>query len=245
MTPFLQKASGPPLERLRSRFLEESHFQFVHDKCHLYGWADSYIFQLQNEDIGYGSIWGLNDRRQRDTIFEFYLLPAYRKLAEDCFSLLCQLPGVQHIESQTNDPLLTRMLYQYAVNIYAEAHLFEDGSTTFFPSRNTLFRKAASSTHQQELPYELILNETILATGGLMLNYNYPYADIYMEVKEPYRRQGYGALVVQELKKAAYVAGRVPAARCNISNRISYATLTKAGFRQCGFILIGSVLHPS
>jgi len=245
MSLLLHKATGPQLERLRSRFLEESHFQFVHDKCHLYGWADSYIFQLDNEDIGYGSIWGLNDRSQRDTIFEFYLLPAYRKLANDCFALLCQLPGVQHIESQTNDQLLTRMLYQSATNIYAEAHLFEDGSTTFFPSQNTLFRKAAPSTHEQDRAYELVLGENIVATGGLMLNYNYPYADIYMEVKEPYRRRGFGALVVQELKKAAYVTGRVPAARCNIANRISYATLTKAGFRQCGFILIGTVLRPA
>ena len=39
---------------------------------------------------------------------------------------------------------------------------------------------------------------------------------MFMEVKEEHRGKGYGVFVVQELKKQAYLKGRVPAARCNI-----------------------------
>lgn len=81
----------------------------------------------------------------------------------------------------------------------------------------------------------------IVASGGLMLNYNIPYADIYMQTREGYRRQGYATYIVQELKRTAYKMGRVPAARCNIGNRISQATLEKAGFRVCGFRLKGEI----
>ena len=74
-----------------------------------------------------------------------------------------------------------------------------------------------------------------------MLNYNLPYADIYMHVLEEHRGKGFGSLIVQELKTLAYEMERVPAARCNINNRVSKATLEKAGLRSCGFILHGEV----
>ena len=81
----------------------------------------------------------------------------------------------------------------------------------------------------------------ILAHGGLMLNYNIPFADIYMHVKEPFRGMGLGVLIVQELKKLAYDIGRVPAARCSINNRVSKATLLKAGLKICGHRLKGEI----
>ncbi|HEY8896859.1 MAG TPA: GNAT family N-acetyltransferase, partial [Niastella sp.] len=71
--------------------------------------------------------------------------------------------------------------------------------------------------------------------------YNFPYADIYMDVKENCRQQGLGSLIVQELKKEIYRIGRVPAARCGISNNASKATLIKAGLRPCGFRLKGEI----
>jgi RimJ/RimL family protein N-acetyltransferase len=80
-----------------------------------------------------------------------------------------------------------------------------------------------------------------MATGGFMLNYNHPFADIYMDVKEEFRQRGLGSLMVQELKKEIYKAHRVPAARCNIKNTISRATLIKAGFRLCGYLLEGKI----
>jgi RimJ/RimL family protein N-acetyltransferase len=43
------------------------------------------------------------------------------------------------------------------------------------------------------------------------------------------------------VKKARYHAGCVPAARCDLRNTASRATLAKAGMRVCGFVLTGRV----
>ncbi|MES1223850.1 MAG: GNAT family N-acetyltransferase, partial [Bacteroidota bacterium] len=65
------------------------------------------------------------------------------------------------------------------------------------------------------------------------------------EVKEHARRKGFGSLMVQELKKEIYLRRRVPAARCNIRNHASKATLQKAGFAVCGTWLKGNVPLPA
>ena len=39
--------------------------------------------------------------------------------------------------------------------------------------------------------------------------------DIYMDVVEVHRGRGFGSYLVQELKRAAYELGSIPAARCN------------------------------
>jgi GNAT superfamily N-acetyltransferase len=80
---------------------------------------------------------------------------------------------------------------------------------------------------------------SIVATGGIALQYNLLYADLYMEVDEPHRRRGYGSYLKQELKRASYEMGRIPAARCNVANAASRATLQKAGLLPCARILSG------
>ena len=79
-----------------------------------------------------------------------------------------------------------------------------------------------------------------MATGGFLTHYNPPFADLFMEVEQSHRRKGAGGYLVQELTKECYLGGRVPAARCNLENQPSRATLTKAGFRDCGFMLVGA-----
>ena len=75
--------------------------------------------------------------------------------------------------------------------------------------------------------------------GDVLLHYNRPFADLYMEVRPDSRRKGYGSFLLQEVKKACYLASRVPAARCGIGNHASRPTLLKAGMRLCGFMLKG------
>ena len=53
---------------------------------------------------------------------------------------------------------------------------------------------------------------------------------------------GYGSYILQEIKKACYHAGRVPAARCQITNKASKSTLIKAGMKICGFMLAGRIM---
>jgi GNAT superfamily N-acetyltransferase len=81
----------------------------------------------------------------------------------------------------------------------------------------------------------------ILATGGFLTHYNPPYADVFMEVNEVARGKGVGAYLVQELKRACYEAGYLPASRCNVNNTASRRTLQRAGFAVCGQILSSRV----
>ncbi len=227
----------------RNLFLKENNFQFIHNKCHDYGWADTYLFTIDGAHAGYGSVWGQNRREDRDTIFEFYLLIPYRKMAELVFSKFIGISGVVFLECQTNDSLLSSMVYRFSENIHAESILFEDNVQSNLYLPGVVFRKRTPGDKVDEDSGDFLLldNQSIVADGGLMLNYNFPFADIYMRVKENERQKGYGSFIVQELKKEAYHIGRVPASRCNIKNHISKRTLMKAGLRPCGFLLLGTV----
>ena len=238
----ISKTSLPEIVTFRALFLQESNFQFIHNKCHDYGWADIYIFTVEGVKAGYGSVWGQSRREDRDTIFEFYLLEPYRKMAELIFAKFIEVSNVYYLECQTNDPLLSSMVYRFS-GIQAESILFKDSCQSNLDIPGIVFRrKTGDDRTEDDLgDYLLIHHDSIVADGGLMLNYNFPFVDIYMRVKENERQKGYGSLIVQELKKEAYLIGRVPAARCNVKNDISKLTLIKAGFLPCGFLLLGSI----
>ena len=82
-------------------------------------------------------------------------------------------------------------------------------------------------------------NGEVIATGGFMLCYNMPFSDLYMEVKENFKKNGLGSFLIQELKKECYLSGRIPEARCSISNIASRSTMIKAGLQVAGFMLTG------
>jgi len=231
---------------LRVLFLQEGNFQFTYDKCHLYGWADTWLFFIDGEKAGYGAVWGSEKREDRNSIFEFYIIEPFRKSANIIFEKFCIESGATLIECQSNDRLLCSMLYEYAPNINAEAVLFEDDFQPNLSILDVTFGRETSAdiTGPDAGGYYLKIHGKIVATGGFMLNYNWPYADIYMEVKEPFRRKGLGSLLIQELKKEIYRMDRVPAARCNVDNKASKATLLKAGFKVCGARLKGGIKLP-
>ena len=240
----IKRATGDEIAGLRKLFLEEFNNQFIYDKCHYYGWSDDYLLLVDEQPAGYACTWGLNDRNERDTLFEAYLLPPFRKQSDAFWHQLLQLPGVSRIECQSNDRYLSAQLFRFANNIFAEAILFEENIQTHLSINGTEFRERGASDLQvkdDDGPYVLLYDGKVVAHGGLMLNYNFPYADIYMHVFEEHQRKGFGALIVQELKLLAYKLGRVPAARCNINNIVSKTTLEKAGLKPCGFVLIGSI----
>ena len=244
MDVIITKSDLQEITPFRILFLHENNFQFVHNKCHEYGWADVYLFTIIDMKAGYGCVWGLNKRTDRDTVFEFYLLPTFRKYADIFFTKLCLIAEVTYIQSQTNDLLLTALVYQYSRNIFAESILFKDSFQTNFICNDVVFEKVVEkkNEHPDAREYLLTLHGEEIANGGLMLNYNKPYADLYYEVKEPHRNKGYGAYMIQELKKQAYLMNCVPAARCNVDNIISKTILLKSGFTICGCIIEGEIV---
>jgi GNAT superfamily N-acetyltransferase len=232
---------------LRNLFLQENNFQIRYNACHERGWTDSYALMYNEEKIGYGAVKGNENISDRDTIFEFYIIPSFRNLASPAFAALLYSSGVTFIECQSNDLLLTSLLYEYGQNINSNVILFQDNIKTCISIDNIIFRKRNDNdivfehTSEPVGDYILELNKKIAATGGFLLHYNFPFADLYMEVKEEYRQKGLGSFLVQELKTQCYFAGRVPAARCNIENTASRATLLKAGLKVAGFMLLAGV----
>jgi len=239
----ITKTKLEEIQPFRTLFLHENSFQFIYNKCHDFGWADTYLFTMDEIKIGYGSVWGKDKREDRDAIFEFYLLKPFSKFSNLVFPKFISASGSTFIECQSNDLLLSSMLYEYAQNINAEAILFKDHFQTNFNIEGVIFRKQKKEDNisKDEGEYVLEQNGEVVATGGFVRNYNLPYIDMFYEVRENFRRRGLGSLMVQELKREAYLTERVPAARCNITNQKSKATLLKGGLKICGFILIGEI----
>lgn len=235
------------IQPLRALFLQETNFQVRYDACYIRGWADEYIFMVDNVRIGYGSVKGQDDLKDRNAIFEFYLLPAYRNRIAVIFAELIKVSGVVFIECQTNDLLLSAMMFEFAKNIHSDVVLFKVGTETHHRIHDVIFRKKLDTDHlfshkdEPEGDYVLELNGEIVASCGFLIHYNKPFADLYMEVHKDHRQKGYGSLMIQEVKKACYLSGRVPAARCGIANKASKATLLKGGMDVAGYMLLGEI----
>jgi hypothetical protein len=228
---------------LRNLFLQETNFQIRYHACHERGWSDLYLLRIGDDAIGYGAIKGKEQLSDKDAVFEFYIIPPYRKYAGPLFAQLLATTGAVWIECQSNDELLSAMAYEFSQNIRANTILFGDHQTTSLEMPGTIFRQMKEGDNifehksEPEGPFGLEKNGAILATGGFLLHYNMPFADLYMEVREDSRKSGLGGFLIQELKKACYLSGRVPAARCNIDNAASKATLLKAGLGVSGYML--------
>jgi hypothetical protein len=173
---------------LRNLFLQETNFQIRYNACHERGWTDSYLLTVDDVEGGYGSIKG-QEIADRDTIFEFYVIPPFRKISSYIFAELIAASGARFIECQSNDFLLTSMLYEFSQNINADVVLFEDHVATEYIIPEIIFRckKENDSIFEHKIEpvgeYVLELEGEVVATGGFMLHYNMPFADLYMEVK--------------------------------------------------------------
>ena len=229
---------------LRQLFLQENNFQIRYDAYHARGWTDSYLLQAQDSVVGYGAVKG-QERGGRDTVFEYFVVRPFRKYASGMFRQLLAASGAEYIECQSNDLLLSSMLFEFSTSVKSEVVLFEDHAVTEHVVPGAVFRRRSNEDqifeHGTEPigDYVIELNGEVVATGGFLLHYNPPFADLYMEVREDSRCRGVGSFLLQEVKKQCCLAGRVPAARCHIQNLASRATLVKAGLRVCGFMLLG------
>ena len=243
------EVSRVPVEEitpLRELYRHEMHCQIIHDSFARRDFSNPYLIQADGRVAGYGLV---AHKYYPDTVHEFYVAPRYRAEALPLFRELLAASEAKRIRSQSNDRLLTLLLYDCATEIQIEANLFEDGVATHLACPGGVLRKT------EEADKELIKREKLdegaewmieadgipVATGGLLFHYNPPFGDIYMAVNERYRQQGYGSYIVQELRRIAYEIGKVPAARCNANNVASRRTLQRGGLRRCGRMLEGAV----
>lgn len=234
------------VQSLRALYLQETNAQIRYNACHERGWTDSYLLTVNGLPVGYGSVKG-QEIKARDTVFECYVIPSFRSMANQLFAELLSASGVTYIECQSNDPVLPALLYAFGRNIQSPVILFKEGTVTRYTLPGVIFRPRQDADilfehlHEPEGDYVLEVDGKIVGTGGFMMHYNFPFSDIYMEVTEGFRRKGLGSYMVQQIKRECYLAGRVPAARCNMENLASKATMLKAGLAIAGYMLIGEV----
>jgi GNAT superfamily N-acetyltransferase len=235
-------ASPKEVLPLRELYKEEVGCQVVLYSWLGRGWANAYLLRLGGRVAGYGCVGGIYGKA-KDTIVEFHVLPAHRGAALPLFRRLVAVSQATKVETQTNDALLTLMLYDCGSGVEAEAVLFRDAFTTHLTVPGATFREATEAERGEVGDGDWVVEAggEVVAAGGVLCHYNAPYCDVHMAVSERHRRRGYGGYLVQELKRTAYEMGKVPAARCSPSNPASRATLQRAGLLPCARVLTGTI----
>jgi GNAT superfamily N-acetyltransferase len=223
---------------LRDLYRLAMNCQILHDSIHSRrGWSLEYLLHEQGKPFGYGSVATAGPWQEQHTLYEFFLIPEYRTRTFEAFEALLEVCRPRAIETQTNDPFLPPLLYTYARDLRSESILFEDTVTTHLQPPGAVWRETGEDEG------EVLLDDKVAGKGGILWHYNRPYGDIWMEIGEPFRRQGLGAYLVQELKAHCRNRGGIPGARCNVQNAPSRRTLQKAGFTPCGNGLAGALVR--
>jgi GNAT superfamily N-acetyltransferase len=226
------------------------HCQIVHDLIHRrQGWTLAYTLSLGDVAVGFGSVAIAGPWLEKPTVIEFYVLPKYRNHAFVLFESFLLTSGAKFMEVQSSDTLYNTMLHTYGSDIWSEKIVFHDRLSTTLPGHGAVLIGNTSAEETQRYienrrggpEWCLEVDGVKVATGGILFHYNRPYGDIYMEVEEPFRRRGYGAYLVQELKRLAYELDSIPCARCTPTNVASRNTLQKAGFVPCAHMLNGTI----
>jgi len=235
---------------LRQQYREEANCQVIFDSIHVRpGWTQEYALEIGGELAGYGSLAVGGPWREKHTLYEFFVRRDHRMRTFELFTKLLESSGAVVIETQTNIPSLLVMLHVFARNVRSEAVLFADQFQSFLAPDGASFRAKepgdaeALKRHELDDSVEWVatVDGEVAGAGDILYHYNRPYGDIYMKVAEPFRRRGIGAYLVQELKSVCRQGGSVPAARCNVDNLPSRATLQRAGFVPCGNLVSGEL----
>ena len=229
---------------------QEMNSQIVKDSIHTRpGWTLTYALGLDDALAGFGTVAIGGPWKGKPTILEFYVLPDHRVRAFDLFEAFVDASGSRLMEIQSNDALLAMMLHTYAHDIRSEAIVFRDGFTTALPANGAVLQpltsdeevRASIAERQGGPEFLLQVDGKPAGKGGILFHYNPPYGDVYMDIEESFRGRGFGAYLVQELKRQAYEIGSIPAARCSTDNRPSRKTLQRAGFIPYAHILTGAI----
>ncbi|HXJ60206.1 MAG TPA: GNAT family N-acetyltransferase [Verrucomicrobiae bacterium] len=250
MQPLAKLVPAQDVLPLRTRHRQEMNCQIVHDSIHRReGWTLIYQLELQGEAVGFGTVAIGGPWKDKPTVLEYYVLPEHRLRAFELFEVFLAAGTPGFFEIQSNDVLPMVMLHTYGRDIMSEKIVFRDGFTTTHPSGGAMMRRVTSEEdvknhlerRQGSSDWILEMDGQPVGKGGVAFHYNRPYADVYMEVAEPFRRRGLGSYLVQELKRVCYDLGAVPGARCNVGNIASRRTLQRAGFVPYAHILLGTI----
>ena len=233
---------------LRDMYRLEMSCQIIHDSIHSRaGWTQEYSLRVDGKQVGYGSVAIAGPWTEIPALYEFFVAGPYRLRIFELFEAFRDACGATRMEIQSNDIQTAVMCHTYGQNVLADSVLFRDEVTTNFVPAGATFRTATEEDGLDISAKQILWHGVVeveghtAATGGILFHYNRPYGDIYMEVREEFRRRGVGAFIVQELKRVCYEGGFKPGARCRPTNVASQRTLQRAGFVPYGHILVGDL----
>ena len=173
------------IEKFRHLYLQENNFQIRYNACHERNWSDSWLLRVDGIPAGYASVKGKDNLKDRDAVFEVYPVLPFRKYRRQLFESVLRESKAQFIECQSNDSILSSMIYEFAEHIFSDVVLFRENIITDIKNPGVVFRPRiegeAVFAHAVEPVGEYILEISgeIIATGGFLLHYNYPFADLY------------------------------------------------------------------
>lgn len=242
------RAALEQLQPLRDQYGAAMNAQIVHDSWHRRGRTALWRLSEGQGTLGYLAL-GWHSGEPKDTVKEFYVVPAARQRAEELFAAAIRVAQPRWVEAQTNDPFLWPLLPSFAPKHEPLVHLFADGGPTALPPPGVELRRVDPAEHPTIFPHStepigdwgLDHAGRIVATGGLLFHYNPPYADLYMEVVPDQRGRGLASYLIQELRRIGRESGHIPAARCDLSNAASRRALERGGMRTCGQIVRGEM----
>ena len=237
------RAEYADVQAMRDLYRQELDCQIVHYSFLPRGLADAYVIELDGRVAGYGAV---SNKYDKGRLVEFYTLAEVRSSALPLFRELLAASQATHIEAQTNSPLMLLMLYDCASEVFPEKLLFRDAARyTSGLSERSVQKKYSGGHAVRRKRIGRRLDHRRQRNCGrkrrIFMPLPPPFADVFMEVIEGARRQGFGSYLVQEVKRVCYEAGKKPAARCDPSNIASRKTLEKAGLLPCGHMLVGTV----
>lgn len=233
------------IRSLRALFLQELNAQVRYDAAHGRRGTAWYLVRHDGRDIGYGSV--KDTHEGPGTVFEFYLVPAFRDQALDVLRRILDVSQAGALECQSNDLFYANLIQQTWHGLTCDTILFGAGLSSTLSPAGAVFRprhrRDRVFEHRAEPVGDFVIDVggDVVGTGGFLLHYNPPFADLYMEVRADARRRGYGSFLIQELITECYLAGRVPAARTGVDNIASRRTLSRGGLRECGRMLRASI----
>jgi GNAT superfamily N-acetyltransferase len=243
-----------PLQEIapwRDELRAESNCQIVHDSLYeRRGWCLQYLLKAGGITVGFAGVAIGGPWKGRRTVFDFYVRRADRDRWPALWASLVDASRTDSYELQTNLPLMPELLKQLPGPHQVDRLLYGEGQATSLPAHGARLRQLTSARETRACLKEragncdwvLELDAAEAGKGSLLFHYNVPYADIAMDIHEPFRRRGLGSYLVQELKRCARELGAIPAARTSPDNVASQRTLEKAGMIRTGEIVFGQLL---
>src|SRR5688500_15455673 len=127
----------------RHLFLQENNFQIRYNACHERNWSDSWMMFVDGVTAGYDSVKGKDNLPDRDAVFDFYLILAYRRYGLHIFQHFIRESSVAFIECKSNDFLLSAMFLECSVDITSDDVVCREIVTSDLQNPGVVFSEAA------------------------------------------------------------------------------------------------------